>query len=189
MKRALVLLWAVAMALPLALLAHAEQKDGGAPRVVETSDAGASSLSSLSPLSPQASLPDPTPMVTRHQWVIDLSYRAGAVSYGGARRIELTKALSTPRLMGRFAIELYVGKELVDRVRFDFPLLAADEASAGRPFDAPPSFERGLSTTAAVMVPHSERATRAVLVDRAKAKAWPLPWPFVGRTDAGADAG
>ena len=128
-------------------------------------------------------------MVTRHQWVIDLSYRAGAVSYGGARRIELAKALSTPRLMGRFAIELYVGKELVDRVRFDFPLLAADEASAGRPFDAPPSFERGLSTNAAVMVPHSERATRAVLVDRAKAKAWPLPWPFVARADAGADAG
>ena len=49
MKRALILLSAVAMALPLALLARAEQKDGGAPMLVETTDAGASSVVSLSP--------------------------------------------------------------------------------------------------------------------------------------------
>jgi len=35
------------------------------------------------------------------------------------------------------------------------------------------------------MIPHSERATRAVLVDRATGGAWLLPWPFVARADAG----
>jgi hypothetical protein len=95
-------------------------------------------------------------------------------------------------MMGRFAIELYVGKQLLDRVRFDFPLLGADDFAGGsRRWDSPPSFERNLSTQAAVMIPHSERATRAILVDRATGQAWMLPWPFVPlapRADAGAPA-
>jgi hypothetical protein len=89
-------------------------------------------------------------------------------------------------MMGRFAVELYIGKELIDRVRFDFPLLGADELAGGeRKWDSPPSFERKLSTTAAVMIPHSERATRVVLVDRASGRVWPLPWPFTARPDGG----
>src|SRR5262249_55159054 len=83
------------------------------------------------------------------------------------------------RMMGRFALELYVGAELLDRVRFDFPLLGADEMGpGGRRFNSPPSFERHLATSAAVVVPHSDRTTRVVLVHRASGKKWPLPWPF-----------
>ena len=101
--------------------------------------------------------------------------------------MELPKALSTPRAMGRFAVELYVGRQLLDRVRFDFPLLGADElAGTPRRWDSPPSFEQNLSTQAAVMIPHSERATRALLVDRASGRSWVLPWPMVARPDAGA---
>jgi hypothetical protein len=112
------------------------------------------------------------------------------VTFNGVRRVEAAKAVTTPRMMGRFAVELYIGKELIDRVRFDFPLLGADELAGGeRRWDSPPSFERKLSTTAAVMIPHSERATRVVLVDRASGRVWPLPWPFVVRAGTAADGG
>jgi hypothetical protein len=184
MRLAAVIFGALLVALPLSFAARAEPGDGETlPSAVP--DAGV-------PLEPPPAgyPPDPTPLVTRHQWVIDLRYRSGVVTYGGARRVELPTATATPRMMGRFAVELYVGKQLLDRVRFDFPLLGSDElAGAKRRWDSPVSFERHLSTQAAVMIPHSERATRAILVDRATGGAWFLPWPFVTRTDAGGKDG
>jgi hypothetical protein len=102
-----------------------------------------------------------------------------------ARRVELPRPTPTARMMGRFAVELYVGHELIDRVRFNFPLLGAgDFGEDATRWDAPPSFERGLSAGAAVMIPHSERATRAMVVDRATGRRWPIAWPPVGK-DAG----
>lgn len=167
-------------ALPVALLARAEPTDDG-DLLPNATDAG-------TPVPPAGGYaPDPIALNTRHQWVIDLRYRSGNITYGGARRVELPRPTSTPRVMGRFAVELYVGPQLVDRVRFDFPLLGADElAGEARRWDSPPSFERKLSTQAAVMVPHSERATRAILVDRATGRSWRLPWPFVARAEAAA---
>jgi hypothetical protein len=179
MRSAAVVFLVLLAALPLSLLARAEPSDG--ELLPSALDAGA-------PVEPPPGgyPPDPIPLVTRHQWVIDLRYRSGTLTYGGARRVELTSAVATQRAMGRFAVELYVGRQLLDRVRFDFPLLGADElAGAPRRWDSPPSFERNLSTQAAVMIPHSERATRALLVDRATGGVWSLPWPFVVRADAG----
>lgn len=169
----------------VSMVARAEPTDGGARAEtrVETGDAGTEIV--LAPLVSDAGapasgfLPDPQPLVTKHQWVVDLGYRSGSIVFGGARRVELSKPTGTPRAMGRFALELYVGKELIDRVRFDFPLLGADDyADTPRRWDSPPSFARELSTRAAVVLPHSERATRAVLVDRATGNMWFLPWPF-----------
>ncbi len=172
----------IAASVPLTFLARAETGDAGAT----TSALVLESINDAGP-PPGGFLPDPTPLVTRHQWVVDLAYRAGVVAFNGARRVEAAKAVTTPRMMGRFAVELYIGKELIDRVRFDFPLLGADELGGSeRRWDSPPSFERKLSTMAAVMIPHSERATRVVLVDRASGRVWPLPWPFDARIDAGA---
>jgi hypothetical protein len=185
MRSALVAVYVAVAALPLALLARAEPADDGEilPNAV---DAG-------TPEPPAAGYaPDPVALTTRHQWVIDLRYRSGTITYGGSRRVELPRPTSTSRVMGRFAVELYVGPQLIDRVRFNFPLLGADELAGGaRRWDSPPSFERKLSTQAAVMIPHSERATRATLVDRATGRTWRLPWPFVSRADAGTgrDAG
>jgi len=132
---------------------------------------------------------DPAPLVTRRQWVIKLGYKSGQVSFRGAQRIELPKPSPTPRSFGRFAVELYVGKELVDRVRFDFPLLGADDVGGDAPAGHAPRFTALLSTQASVTVPHSERATRAVLVDRANGAVWPLPWPFVHSGDGGTERG
>jgi hypothetical protein len=174
----------IAGMLPVALAARAETPDAGAPPPTSITlrpipnDAGAP---------PSGYAPDPVPaLVTRRQWVIELGYQGGTVTFGGARKVEIAKATSTPRAMGRFAIELAVGKELVERVRFDFPLLGADElAGSVTRWDSPPNFSRYLSTRAAVMVPQSERATRATLVDRATGEMWPLPWPFDARPGAG----
>jgi hypothetical protein len=76
--------------------------------------------------------------------------------------------------MGRFAIELWVGEELVERVRFDFPLLASPKESDGT---SAVGLDAGLVTSQKVLVPASDRARRAVLVDRTNGKEQALPWP------------
>ncbi len=166
-------------ALPLSLLARAEPVDDG-QILADAQDAGTD-------LAPPAAgyAPDPAPLVTRHQWVVDLRYRSGSLVYGGSRRVDLAQPTPTPRRMGRFALELYVGPQLLERVRFDFPLLGADELGGSpRRWDSAPSFERKLSSQAAVMIPQSERATRATLVDRATGRAWVLPWPLTSPAPA-----
>ena len=128
-------------------------------------------------------------MVTRKQWVLELAWADGAPSVRSARRVDLARPTATPRLLGRFAVELWIGHELLERYRFDFPLLAADDMPGvdKRPWDAPPSFERKLRSRIGILVPHSERATRAQLVDRATGRSYPLPWPLdAAIADAGA---
>ena len=61
--------------------------------------------------------------------------------------------------MGRFALELWIGRELIDRVRFDFPLIAAEETPGvtRRPLHDAPS-----------LVPH---AIARIRVSRAREPA------------------
>jgi hypothetical protein len=175
-------LFAIVAVAGFAFAAGPDRPGGPAPR-----DAGAGDGGAAGPSAP-GRLPDPPPLTTRHQWVIDLAYGKGEVSVRDSRRIALPRPTPTPRMMGRFAVELYVGRELIDRVRFNFPLLGAgDWGDDDARWDAPPSFERGLSASAAVVIPHSERTTRALIVDRATGREWPLAWPPVGR-DGGAPA-
>jgi hypothetical protein len=193
---------ALAVASLLVLLAHAEGNPAPSASVPSPSPSpspsapGAVPLRALVPLDagapPAGYAPDPRPLVMRQQWVVRLAYRSGDMFLRGAQRVDLPRAVSTPRAFGRFALELYVGKELVDRVRFDFPLLGADDLSAdsnGDKLRTPPSLTAGLSTQATVQIPRSDRATRALLVDRATGTAWPLAWPLGDGPDAGAPAG
>jgi len=95
--------------------------------------------------------------------------------------------------MGRYAVELWIGRELVERVRFDFPVTAADEprTSPRRPLTEVPQLGAEARVIQRVLVPESPRATRAVLVDRATEQVIELPWPpdrpLNGPADAGAD--
>jgi hypothetical protein len=176
--------WAAGIVAIVAVAGLAFAAGADRPPAVPPADAGASDGAAAG-LAPGGDLPDPAPLTTRNQWVLDLAYRAGEASMRDARRVTLPRPTPTVRMMGRFAVELYIGRELLDRVRFNFPLLgAADIGDDTTRWDAPPSFERGLSASTAVMIPHSERATRAVIVDRATGRKWPLPWPPAGR-DAG----
>jgi len=159
-------------------------KDGGPPSepdAAAASKAPAASSASGSPRKMPPSLPDPEPISTRDQLEFVFDYDRGAVKVRSVRAVTLDRPASTPRKLGRFAVELWIGHELVDRVRFDFPLLAADEAEAPgrRPLHDSPRFGPGAETSQKVVVPRSDRATSAVLVDRLTGATTPLVWPPV----------
>jgi hypothetical protein len=150
---------------------------GGEPRrtidVARAFDAGS--------LLPEVDLtrtpPDPEPLVEREQWAVDLRWDRGDVWLLGTRHMSLPAPQPTPRAMGRFALELFEGPTLIERVRFDFPLLGVpDPPDAG--FRAPPSFVTKLRTRVAVVFPATPRGTRLELWDRATGRRWSLPWPL-----------
>ena len=124
---------------------------------------------------------DPDPLVARARWIFDLRWDSGDVWLLGVRVEELPSPRPSPRAMGRFAIELYEGPVLIERVRFDFPLLGAFEPDAGV------SLSRRLRTSIGVYVPVTSRGTRLLLVDRATSNRWELPWPPRESIDAGAE--
>jgi hypothetical protein len=139
-------------------------------------------------------LPDPEPLRLARQWEYRVVYANGKPSVVNVRPRVFVRPVVTSRQMGRYAIELWIGSELVDRVRFDFPLLGAEEPPRGkrRPLNEPPSFASGAHVERLLLVPASPRATRAVLVDRATGSVTPLPWPPDAPLDsasAQADAG
>ena len=125
------------------------------------------------------SAPDPTPLLLAEQWQYQLLYRDGSPSVESFQKQTLPRPLPTPRRMGRFALELWIGRELIDRVRFDFPLIAAEEKPGvtRRPLHDAPSLAPHAIARIRVSVPASPRATRLVLVDRATEKSQELPWP------------
>lgn len=128
---------------------------------------------------PQGYAPDPQPLALATQWEYELYYDSGRVSVVRVRPRLFKQPVVTARRMGRYAIELWIGQELVDRVRFDFPAIAgAPAADAGpKPLEEPVSLAERATVSRQVLVPASPRATRAVLIDRATGKTQPLPWP------------
>ncbi len=149
---------------------------GAGPAV---SDSGSGAAPPAGP-PPGGYAPDPEPLRMEEQWDYTLTYRDGGVLVDSVEPVKLEAPVVTVRRMGRFAIELWVGSELLERVRFDFPLLGAEPAGAAkkdgpRPMREAPRFQ--VEATLDVRVPASPRATRAVLVDRATGESMPLAWP------------
>lgn len=150
----------------------------------EKADAGASDAAVAPPVDAESPVvryggpPDPEPLRLNTQWEYEISYIKGDVHVTRVTPRRFAQPVVTARNMGRFAIELWIGSELIDRVRFDFPLLAA-EAPIGkrRPLHDPPTLAAGADAIKKVLVPASPRATRAVLLDRATGRTVPLPWP------------
>jgi hypothetical protein len=130
--------------------------------------------------------PDPPPIRSSEQYVLTFRYNAGQVTYLGAQHATLPQARATPRVAGRYAVELLSGPTVVERVRFDFPLLGADElAGRRREYNAPPRFETRAVVTYRVLVPDSSRFSHARLVDRATGRVWTIAWPPEQGSDAG----
>jgi hypothetical protein len=100
-----------------------------------------------------------------------LRWDSGDVWLLGIRPLQLANPQLTPRVMGRFALELFEGPTLVERVRFDFPLLGAGES------DASVALTSKLRTRIGVVFPATARGTRLELWDRATNRRWALPWP------------
>ena len=161
----------------------ATMSEGGA--AADVGDAGKSS-------NPKAGIPpDPPALSERVQWVFDLRWERGEVYLVQIHKTDMGKPHPTPRMMGRFALELYEGPTLIERARFDFPMLGAYEEPDGG-WKAPPRWEPKLKTRIGVLFPATKRGTRLELWDRASDRRWPLPWPpqeGVFRDPSAPDAG
>lgn len=132
------------------------------------------------PPAPKGGPPDPEPLRTADQWEYELAFSQGKVSVASVSARHFKAPVVTARRFGRFAIELWIGNELVERVRFDFPGLALETppaSGARKPIYTPVDLARGANVRQRVLVPAAPRARRAVLVDRATGDTQPLPWP------------
>jgi hypothetical protein len=158
----------------------------------EAQDAGASPSEPVKsePAQRSSSPPDPEPLRQAEQYEYVFAYDMGATWVTSVRPIRFPQPVVTARRMGRFAVELWIGSELVERVRFDFPLLAAENPSPDKRqrLNEPPSLAGGV-LKATVLVPAASRARRAVLLDRATNRETELDWPPRLGAAVTADAG
>ena len=124
--------------------------------------------------------PDPKPVNTRDWIAIDFEFTDGRVSAPSSHAVHTNKPRDSSRVVGRYAIELWIGCELIDRVRFNFPLQAAEAPpTTGKrhPLHEEPSLTAHARLRTTVLVPVSDRATRAELVDRGNGSRSSLAWP------------
>jgi hypothetical protein len=146
------------------------------------SNSAAPAPSAVPPQSPapQGAPPDPEPLRLADQWEYDLQMKSGQIAVLSTQRRHFAPPLVSARRFGRYAIELWIGHELIDRVRFDFAGLALEKPVPTGPrhrLYSAPDLTSGAEVRQKVLVPASPRARRAVLVDRATGSATPLPWP------------
>jgi hypothetical protein len=124
--------------------------------------------------------PDPKPTSTRDWFAFEFKFVQGAAHLQSAHRVQTAKPRDAVRVVGRYAVELWIGCELLDRVRFSFPLQAAEGPANTGPRHAlheQPSLTARGDLRATVLVPFSDRATRAELVDRSAGTREALAWP------------
>ncbi|HET9956427.1 MAG TPA: hypothetical protein VFQ61_18085 [Polyangiaceae bacterium] len=124
--------------------------------------------------------PDPEPLRLSTQWEYELEWRDSRIQILSNELKKLPQPIVTPRRFGRFAAELWIGRELIDRVRFDFPLLAgeAPQSSTGtQPLFPTPDLSKGATTRVKIMLPASPRAVKMKIVDRATGATLEFPFP------------
>ncbi|HSN99111.1 MAG TPA: hypothetical protein VLS89_12540, partial [Candidatus Nanopelagicales bacterium] len=110
--------------------------------------------------------PDPPGIPSKKQWVFEVLHSKGKTTITRAQPVMRERAAATGRWTGRFAVELYVGKELLDRLRFNVPLTGdAPEKDPRRPFRRP-TFDEGVTTRMRVQMADNPRAAWGRLVDR-----------------------
>jgi hypothetical protein len=137
----------------------------------------AGSLVALAEPAKSGFAPDPPAHATKKQWSLSIAARDGKVSAERATASTLAQPSESPRVMGRFALELYIGPELLDRVRFNVPLMGDGpvEHSTKRSYHNPDTDK--VTTRLAVRVADSPRAAYLVLVDRVTEERQRFEWP------------
>jgi hypothetical protein len=120
--------------------------------------------------------PDPIGKPSTKQWVFEITHRKGKLTIDRVRSATASQPIPTPRMTGRFALELYIGKELLDRVRFNVPLMGDGPLERSRSPFARPTFE-DVTARVQVQMADNPRATYALLVDRATGEVVPFEWP------------
>jgi len=114
--------------------------------------------------------PDPDPLSTDSVFVVDLRFDHGTPMVERIVRAKLSAPMQVRTFFGRFAIELYSGPVLLQRVRFDFPLIGDTQSPS---FD----YEQTISSSAQVTISDSERPNRLVIWDRATERRWVFAYP------------
>ncbi len=128
--------------------------------------------------------PDPEPVQSARELILDIAFEKGSLVLAKATPHKLAAPRKTGRWMGRFALELAEGPALLERLRFNVPLMSEPPPSRAH-YTNPPTFENGLTTSVRVVFPQLETGNRFELVDRATGRRWSLPWPIdaeIGRT-------
>jgi hypothetical protein len=123
--------------------------------------------------------PDPPAQANRKQWTFEVTAQNGKVSVGAVKATMLEKPAESARVMGRFALELYVGPQILDRVRFNMPLMDAPREDPGHKLLRRPSFEQ-VSARIQVRMADNARAAYLLLVDRATGESQRFDWPPEG---------
>lgn len=121
---------------------------------------------------------DPPPLMSSRFHLVDLKFERGDILLLGTRTENESAPMASPRVMGRFALELFEGNILIERVRFDFPLLGASTADAGPLSDS--KIDARLVSSIGVRFPAVNRGSRFELVDRKTGARFTLPWPLSG---------
>jgi hypothetical protein len=138
---------------------------------------GASGLVALADAPRGGFAPDPLPRASRQNWVFDLSARAGKITLERVKSITYEKPAETPRVMGRYALELYIGRELLDRVRFNVPLMGAESPIGNRNNFPKPRFDQGVTARVQARMADNARAAYLLLVDRDTGDTQKFFWP------------
>lgn len=160
-----------------------ELASASAPAAGSSSAAPAEPAAPTEPVPPPitpSTAPDPTPLRQAEQVEYELELRDGKITVLSVKPVKLPQPIVTPRRIGRYAIELSIGRELIERLRFDFPATAADEPqlSPKKSLKAPLTLSAHAIGHLKLLVPQSLRVRRAALVDRATSTATELEWPL-----------
>jgi hypothetical protein len=119
--------------------------------------------------------PDPPAQTSKKHWVFSIAVDKGNVTIAKVTEVELDKPAATPRVVGRYALELQIGKELLDRLRFNVPLGGDGPHDDDRPGLKRPEFR--VTTKFFVRMADAPRATTLRLVDRATGDVRVFAWP------------
>lgn len=134
-------------------------------------------LDALAEPSKSGFAPDPPGHASKKQWTLEIAARAGKVSAARATSSLLAQPAESPRVVGRFAIELYIGPELLDRVRFNVPLMGDGPVERSRKRAYHDSSTDNVTTSLKVRLADSPRAAYLVLVDRVTEERQRFEWP------------
>jgi hypothetical protein len=153
---------------------------------------GSASAMPAAPVLTPSTAPDPTALRMAEQVEYELELNEGKVHVVSVKAVKLPSPIVTARKLGRYAIELRIGPELIERVRFDFPGTAADEPEipGKKKLYAPLTLGARAIERVKLLVPQSPRVRQAVLVDRGLNTATALEWPLpeVAKAAPGASA-
>ena len=138
---------------------------------------GAGGLAALADPPKGGFLPDPPAHASRQQWIFEITAKGNRVSADRAKPLTLDRPAETPRVLGRFALELWVGRELLDRVRFNVPLMGGEPSIGNRNRLPRPRFDENVTARVGARMADNPRAAYLLLVDRETGDAQKMEWP------------